>query len=138
MLCSLFVLSKFWICYSNVNILEAMSDTIQSTPSSRCSPVTALHPRICQWCVLISSRANDWKGNRIETSITRINEMDAFNSFQIFCWKGQDIKFHKVFERFRNICPYIFSKVRSKRYRDWEKVDICVKPWKDYYVLRAW
>ena len=33
-----------------------MSLTIQSMPSRRCSPVTALHPCMLQWCVAIASR----------------------------------------------------------------------------------
>lgn len=42
---------------SIVNILDAMSDIIQSTPSNSFSPVTALHHCIFQWCVLMDSRS---------------------------------------------------------------------------------
>lgn len=41
---------------SMVNIREAMSSMIQSMPSSRLSPVTALQACMSQWCVVISSR----------------------------------------------------------------------------------
>ena len=38
-----------------------MSSMTQSIPFSRFSPVTALHPRISQWCVLMLSRSSNWQ-----------------------------------------------------------------------------
>jgi len=41
---------------SAVKTLAAMSSSIQSTPASRLSPVTALQPMMHQWWVLMSSK----------------------------------------------------------------------------------
>ena len=46
--------SIFWHGQSIVNILDAMSEMIQSIPSKQFfSPVTALHHWMFQWCVLM-------------------------------------------------------------------------------------
>lgn len=49
--------SEVKIIQSNVNILADMSSISQSIPSSKLTPVTALHCKIFQWWVLISSNS---------------------------------------------------------------------------------
>ena len=41
-----------------LKIREAISSTTQSIPSSKFSPVTALHASILQWCVAIVSSSS--------------------------------------------------------------------------------
>ena len=53
---------QLWNVYQSiVNILDAISEMIQSMPSKSFSPVTALHHWMFQWCVLMASRLRAYK-----------------------------------------------------------------------------